>query len=135
MKRPNNVLQIKVTEDRFFRAWMDFLYPYHHLAPRGRDVAAKILSQYFKLRNAIKDPEVLREVLWSKNSKKDIMASLGMSQENFFMFIAKLKKAEFLLNDDINPKYIPNITDGEPRLLLLAMFDWSTPQNPIQNNA
>lgn len=133
MKTPNKLLQVKCTKESFFKAYLEFMRPYHNLASRGRNVAAAILAQYFRLKQVIQDPEVLREVLWSKNSKRDIMTSLGMSQENFLMFLTKLKKSGFLQDGDINPIFIPDINPEENRFTLLALFDWSSPKNPIDN--
>ena len=130
--KPNNLLYLKCTGDSFYRAWIEFLTPYHKLASRERDVAARILAQYFKLKDNVPDPEVLRDVLWSRKSRKDMMDALKMSQAHFQMVIGKLKKAEFLIGEDINPRYIPHKTDA-PRFMLQVVYDWSTPENPIRN--
>lgn len=130
--KPNNLIYLKCSGDSFYRAWIEFLTPYHKLAARERDVAARILAQYFKLKDNVPDPEVLRDVLWSRKSRKDMMDSLKMSQAHFQMVIGKLKKAEFLIGEDINPRYIPHKTD-EPRFMLQVVYDWSTPENPIRN--
>lgn len=130
--KPNNLIYLKCSGDSFYRAWIEFLTPYHKLAARERDVAARILAQYFKLKDNVPDPEVLRDVLWSRKSRKDMMESLKMSQAHFQMVIGKLKKAEFLIGEDINPRYIPHKTE-EPRFMLQVVYDWSTPENPIRS--
>ena len=45
--KPNNVLYVKCTRDSFYRAWLEILTPWHKLSSRERDVAARIISQYF----------------------------------------------------------------------------------------
>lgn len=132
--KPNNVIYLKCTHDSFYRAWIEFLTPYHKLTARERDVAARILMQYFKLRESIGDPEVLRDILWSRKSRKDIMDSLKMTQAHFQMVLAKLKAAEFLIDGDINPRYIPHKTE-EPRFMLQVIYDWSTPENRINGSS
>lgn len=130
--KPNNLLYLKCSGDSFYRAWIEFLTPYHKLASRERDVAARILAQYFKLKDNVPDPEVLRDVLWSRKSKKDMMDSLKMSQPHFQMVVGKLKKSGFLRGEDIEPRYIPHMTD-EPRFMLQVVYDWSSPDNPVRN--
>ena len=130
--KPNNLIYLKCTSDSFYRAWMEFLTPYHKLASRERDVAARILAQYFRLKDNVPDPDVLRDVLWSRKSRKDMADSLKMSPPHFQVVIGKLKKAEFLIGDDINPRYIPHKTE-EPRFMLQVVYDWSSPENPIRN--
>lgn len=127
--KPNNVIYLKCTDDSFYRMWMEFLTPFHKLTSRERDVAARIIAQYFRLKSSISDPEVLKDVMWSHNSRKDMRESLGMSQAHFNMTLRKLKDAGVLKDDDINPRYIPHVSD-DPRFLLNIVFDWSSPSSP-----
>lgn len=130
--KPNNVLYQKCTEDSFYRAWIEFLAPYHKLTPRERDVAARIIAQYCLLKRSIHETEVLTDILWSRKSKNDMMRSLGMKPAHFQMVLAKLRAAELLIGEDVNPRYIPH-KDDNPRFMLQIVFDWSTPSNPIRN--
>lgn len=130
--RPNNVIYLKCTEDSFYRLWIEFLAPFHKLTARERDVAARIISQYFRLKDEVQDPDVLKDIMWSRKSRKDMMASLGMSQAHFQMVLAKLKESGVLQNGDINPRYIPHKTE-DPRFLLQIVYDWSSQSNPIRN--
>lgn len=140
--RPNNIIPVKCTEDSFYRAWVEFLAPYHKLTARERDVAARLLLQYFKFRENIVNPDapndpekhqVLLELLWSKNSRKDIMTSLQMSPAHFQMVVAKLRAAKFLIGDDINGQYIPHKIPGDTRFMLTVVYDWSSPSKPIKS--
>ena len=123
--KPNNVIYQKCTRLSFFRGWVEFLAPFHKLTARERDVMARILVQYFKLKDNIPDPEVLKEVMWSQTSRKDMRESLGMSQAHFQMILAKLREAKVLVDGDLNPKYIPHVSD-DPRFMLSIVFDWSS---------
>lgn len=128
--KPNNVIYLKCTDTSFYRMWIEFLAPFHKLTARERDVAARVIAQYFKLKDSIPDPEVLKEVLWSHTSRKDMRESLGMSQAHFQMILVKLRTSGVLLDGDINPKYIPHINE-DPRFMLSIVFDWSSQANPI----
>ena len=131
--KPNNVIYLKCTEDSFYRMWIEFLTPFHKLTARERDVAARIIAQYFRLKDSVPDPEVLKDVLWSKKSRRDMMTSLGMSQAHFQMVLAKLKSSQVIINGDINPKYIPHKLPEDPRFMLQIIYDWSSARNPIKN--
>lgn len=133
--KPNNVFLVTCTEDSFYRAWIEFLTPYHKLTSREREVAARLLMQYFKFRGSVSDPEVLHELMWSKRSRKDIMESLGMSPAHFQMVLGKLKSSGFLKDGDINPRFIPHTVEGDSRFMLQVMFDWSSSKKPIDRNA
>lgn len=130
---PNNFIPVKCTEQSFFRAWVEFFAPFHKLTARERDIMARILAQYFKLKKNVKDEEVLYEILWSHTSKKDMRESLGASPAYFQLVVKTLREHGVLTDRDrINPKYLPYITD-DPRLLLYVLFDWSSLTNPIKD--
>lgn len=134
--RINDVIPMKCNETSFFRAWMEMLTPIHKLTAREKDVAARILIQYFRFKRNVPDPVVANELLWSQNSRRDMRESLGMSPAHFQMILAKLRSDEvrFLLDDyTISPKFIPSLREGEPRYLLGIYYDWSSPSNPVKN--
>ena len=128
--KPNNVIYLKCTDASFYRMWIEFLAPFHKLTSREREVAARIIAQYFKLKDSIPDPEMLKEVMWSHTSRKDMRESLKMSQAHFQMILAKLRTSGVIVDGDINPKYIPHTTE-EPRFMLSIVFDWSSKASPI----
>lgn len=127
--KPNNIIYLKCTGSSFYRMWMEILTPFHKLTSREKDVAARILVQYFTLRESIPDVEVLKDVLWSHKSRMDMRESLGISQAHFQMILAKLKECEFLVDGGINPRYIPHKTE-DPRFMLSVVYDWSSASNP-----
>ena len=131
--KPNNVAYRKCTDTSFYKEWLSFLTPFHGLANRECDVAARILEQYFRLSESIKDPDVLREVMWSKTSKNDMLKSLGMSVHQFYGILRKLRSIGFIADDTVNARFLPHKTD-EPRVMLQVIFDWSSPTKPIIRN-
>ena len=112
---------------------MELLAPWHKLAPRERDVFARILEQYFILKKKVGDPELLVEFLWTNGSRKDMRESLGVSQPHFQMMLASLRKAGVLEGDKVNPRYLPHLTE-DPRLGLYVTFDWSSPSDKVNGS-
>lgn len=131
--KPNNVFLVPCTENSFYRSWIEFLTPYHKLTAREKDVAARLLMQYFRFRDNVPDDDVLRELMWSKKSRTDIMSSLGMSQAHFQMILTKLKTSGFLKDGNINPRFLPHKVQGDSRFMLQVVFDWSSEKNPIRH--
>lgn len=134
--KPNKVIYRKCTADSFFRDWVEFLAPFHKLTSRERDVAARVIAQYVKLRQSMPepfDPAVLEEVLWSQTSRKDMRDSLGISKEYFGMILSKLRDIGMIVNGGVDSRYLPSMT-GEPRNMLCIIFDWSSSVNPIKRN-
>lgn len=128
--KPNKFVYLKCTEDSFYRMWFEFLTPFHKLTSRERDVAARIVAQWFRLGESISDPIVRNDVMWSQTSRCDMRESLGMSPAHFQMILGKLRQAGVLVDGAINKRYIPPKT-GDPRFVLSIIFDWSSKANPI----
>ena len=131
--KTNTLIPLKCTEDSFYRLWVEFLAPFHKLTTRERDVAARVIAQYVKLRQSISDPAVLDEVLWSQTSRNDMRESLKMSKPYFQMVVGKLREVGIITETGINSKFLPHMTDN-PRYILSVVFDWSSPSNPIKKD-
>lgn len=130
--RPNNLIYLKCSDESFYRMFVEFYTPFHHLAVREKDVMAKIISQYFKLREQCEDPVMLRELLWSKSSRQDMRIALGMSQPHFQMVLGKLRDVGVLKDGDINPRYLPHIRpeNRSSSFELRVVFDWTSQSSP-----
>lgn len=131
--KTNTLIPLKCTEDSFYRLWVEFLAPFHKLTTRERDVAARVIAQYVKLRQSISDPAVLDEVLWSQTSRNDMRESLKMSKPYFQMVVGKLREVGIITETGINSRFLPHMTDN-PRYILSVVFDWSSPSNPIRKD-
>lgn len=129
MANPNKYMRVKCSEDSFYRAWVEFLAPFHKLTKREREVMARIIMQYFKLKDNVQDEELLKDVMWSHTSRKDMRESLKMTQAHFQMVLAKLREAGVLVDGAINPKYMPHKTEGT-KFVLNVVFDWSSESKP-----
>lgn len=127
--KPDKIIRVKCSPESFYRAFLEILTPYHKLASREKDVAARVIAQRAKLMKSVSDPEVLKEVLWSQTSRNDMRESLGISREHFQLLLGKLRRCGILVDGGVDPRYVPKMTD-EPRFFLGVLFDWSSPDNP-----
>lgn len=128
--RPNNVILLKCSDESFFRMWIEFLTPFHKLADREKDVAARLLSQYFKLKDQCSDMAVLKQLLLSTTSRQDMRNSLGMSVAHFQMCLGKLRSSGVIVDEFINPKFVPHLDDDRRTFELRVVFDWTSKGNP-----
>lgn len=122
MKKPNNVVLINESKESFFRRWLDFLRPFHKLTDRECDVAAAFIRLRWELSKSINDPDILDRVLMSNDSKKQVRDMSGVTLQHFQVIMSKLKKNGLIVNDKINPKFIPNIEADEDSFKLLLYF-------------
>lgn len=124
--RIHNIISIPVSlEGNFFRYWIEFLEPFHHMKSREKDVAAALLRERYLLSKVISDDAVLDKITLSLDIKKKIMEEYQLSSSNFHVVLTKLRKANFIIDNRINKKFIPNDIKEEDtsyRLLLNFAF-------------
>lgn len=124
-KRVNGVISIPTSlEGSFFRYWLKFLSPFHNLTEREMDVATAFIKERFILSKAIKDEAVLDRVTISGDTRKKIMKECNITPSHFQFIMGKLRKAKLIVNNRINPKFIPKgIEEGDTSFQLLLHFD------------
>lgn len=107
----------------FFRYWVEFLAPIHKLNKRDADVFASLLFERYKLSKAISDNGLIKNVLTSQNVRQEICDFQKMTRSHFNMSLVSLRRHKVLVEDDINPKFIPVFTNGEGDYKLIINFN------------
>ena len=120
----NNVIRIPTSvENKFFRYWFEFLAPFHKLTNKEMDVATSFVKTRFELSKVITDKELLDKVLMSEDTKKKTMSECNLTNAHFQVIMGKLKRNNVIVNNKINPKFIPNVTEDKGIFKLLLLFD------------
>ena len=123
VKKANNIVRIPTSlNGKFFRYWFEFLEPFHKLTDREIDVITSFVKQRYELSKKISDPDLLDQVLWSEQSRKEIRESCNMTQAHFQMVVSSLRKCRMIIDNRINPRYIPNLTGDDNDFSLLIYF-------------
>lgn len=122
---PHNMIRIKTKLDgNFFRYWFEFLEPFHKLTNREIDVITAFVKERYRLSKIVSDNDLLDKVLMSEDSRRKIREECNLKLAHFQVILSKFKKQGIIVNDKINPKYIPLVTqdveeEGSFRLLLV----------------
>jgi len=118
--KPDNVIGIPTTLDKFFRYWVEFLRPLHGLTEREIDVITAFLKKRYELSKDILDPIKLDKYLMNEGTKAEIRDECHISPAHFQVIMGKLRKSKIIKDGNINRKFIPNIkSDGDTIQLLL----------------
>jgi len=130
-RKNNNILRIPTSlSGNFFRLWIEFLSPFHHLTPRETEVAASFLNTRFTLSKSISDDTILNTVLMSKESKSKIMKECNMTSAHFQAILSKLREVKFIVDGVVNPKFIPKeLNQDDKSFRLLIYFDFNEESN------
>lgn len=122
--KPNSSLRVLTSlKGKFFRYWFEFLRPFHNLTDREIDVIASFVKQRYDLSKVISDPEILDRETMSEVTKRKVREECNISLAHFQVIMGKLRKSKVIENGKINPKFIPNIVEGENSFTLLLLFE------------
>lgn len=111
--KPNNAIRVPTTLDDFFRYWVEFLRPLHHLTDREIDVATAFLRKRHELSKDILDPIKLDKYLMNEETKAEIRDECNISPAHFQVIMGKLRKSGVIVDGNIFPLFIPNIKKNE----------------------
>ena len=123
INKPNNIIPIPTELDGdFFRWWVEILKPLHGLTEREIDIITAFLKKRHELSKDILDPIKLDKYLMNDETKREIREECGISLAHFQVIMAKFRKSNVLIDGKINPKFIPNIKEGDSTFQLLFFF-------------
>lgn len=127
MKRiADNVIRIPTTLDggNFFKYWFNFLKPLHGLTNRETEILTELATKRFELSEFISDDYLLDQAMLSSDSRKEIRDKFGISANNLATIITVLRKNKLLIDNKINPRFLPNVKKDDKNFKLLFFFDF-----------
>lgn len=119
----NNVIRIPTSLKKFFRYWFEFLKPFHKLTDREIDVITAFTYERYLLSKVISDSDILDKVVMSEDTKKKVREESNITLAHFQVIMGKLRRNKVIIDNRINPKFIPNITDENGSFKLMLLFD------------
>lgn len=124
MGKMNNVVRIPTSlSTSFFKFWFEFLKPFHNLTDREIQVASALLKKRYELSKVITDEAILDKVVMGEDNKRTVREECNMSIPYFQVIMGKLRKHKIIIDNRINPKFIPNIDDTQSSFRLLLNFE------------
>lgn len=127
MDKPNNVVKVKATIGiDLFKKWFIFLKPFHNLTNREIDVIACLTKERYELSKAISDETLLDKVVMSDDTKRKVREECGITLPHFQVIMSKLKKSQVIVDNKINPRYIPIFKPGDTTFSVLFYYNLQT---------
>ena len=85
-----------------FRHWLEFLKPYHKMAPKEMRVVSILLEYRYQISLSVTDEGMIDRLLFAPETRKSIREDLGgMSNVGFNNLLFALRKREVLTSDNI----------------------------------
>ena len=110
--------------DTFFKYWFMFLKPFHHLTDREIDVITSFVKQRYELSKVITDSDVLDRVVMSEDTKRKVREECDITLPHFQIVMSKLRKNKVIIDNKINPRYIPNLKESNGSFKMMLLFDF-----------
>lgn len=124
-KIANNVICIPTSlSGKFFRYWFEFLEPFHHLTDREIDVATAFVKERYNLSKVIQDEGILDKVTMSEDTKKKVREECNITLAHFQVIMGKLRRSKVIVDNKLNPRFIPSLEEDSGNFKLLILFDF-----------
>lgn len=124
-KGADSIVRIPCKVDgSFFKYWFMFLKPFHHLTDREMDVITAFVKQRYELSKVITDSDILDKVTMSEDTKRKVREECEITLPHFQIVMSKLRKSKVIIDNKINPRYIPNIKEENGSFKMMLLFDF-----------
>lgn len=124
-KGADSIVRIPCKVDgKFFRYWFEFLKPFHHLTEREMDVITSFVKQRYELSKVITDSDILDKVTMSEDTKRKVREECEITLPHFQIVMSKLRKSKVIIDNKINPRYIPNVKEENGSFKMMLLFDF-----------
>lgn len=126
MIKNTTVVGIPTTLDiQFFKYWVEFLRPLHKINPRDVEVMAMFLYKRHQLSKKISDEDLLNKTLMSSSMRKEIREELNINVGYFQVIMNHLRNKKAIVDNKINPKFIPKLDDTQGDYKLIVQFSFN----------
>nr|DAG99810.1 MAG TPA: hypothetical protein [Crassvirales sp.] len=117
--KPTNILKIKSSDyDELFLNWFLILKPLHNLSNKECILASKLYKYRDELKEIILDKEILDTTILSDTYRKKIIEEMEITMIHLQVLLTSLRKKNVIIDNRLNPKFIPHIKDSELSLLI-----------------
>lgn len=119
----NNLIKVPVSlQKNFFKYWVEFLRPIHHLTPVEMQILACLLRERYFLSKKVSDDAILDNIVFSTEIRRKILAECEISNVLLSTKLGKFRKEGIIIQGRINPRLIPNLKEEKGNFKLLLFF-------------
>lgn len=101
---------LNVSIKQLFIKWIDLTRSFHKLNGQHQKLLASLLYHHYLLKKDITNNKILWKMVFDYDTKLKIKEELGISDPLLQTLLSQLRKKKVIVNNEINPLYIPDIT-------------------------
>lgn len=91
--------------------YLNTIYKFHKLTDKEIDIVVEFILTYYEIsvtfKEASKSTKLINKLLFDTDNRKMLQQKLGLKEEVFNNYLSKFRKKGVLINDMLNPSYIP----------------------------
>ncbi len=123
MEKNQKIATINVTlKDLFFR-WIDITSPFHKLTKQKRDVLSLLLYYHYLYKKEVSNDILIWKLVFDTDTRIKIREELNIKDPTFQNILSTLRKDKVIIDNKINPIYIPNLTKNSNNFKVLYNFN------------
>jgi hypothetical protein len=123
MSKDEKVVTINVKLKSFFRNWVQFTQPFHKLRPQEQHLLSLLLFHHYRLRQEITNNKILWKELFDYDTKLSMYEEMEIQSGALENLLSSLRKKKVILDGQISPVYIPEITKSTKKFTLTFNFN------------
>jgi hypothetical protein len=105
----NNIQKVQVTEEQFFKFWLNMLQPFIKLRQQEVDLLSKLLYHRYVISESTSDKTMVDFYLFSPENRKKMRAELDFEIYTFNNNLAILRKKRLVIGKALNLLIVPSI--------------------------
>ena len=110
MNKIEVVIQSTTAKERVFK-YLNTIYKFHKLTDKEIDIVVEFILSYYEISGTFKEAgksrELINKLLFDTDNRKILQKKLDLKEELFNNYLSKFRKKGVLINDMLNPNYIP----------------------------
>ena len=85
---------------------------------------AGFVKHRYELSKVIKENDILDKVTMDEDTKRKIREEYNITLPYFQVIMGRLRKSKMIIDNKINPRFIPNISESDDSFKLLLLFEF-----------
>lgn len=114
---------LNVSLKQLFSRWLDITKAFHKLNNQEQEVLALLLYYHYILKKDITNTKILWKMVFDYDTKLKIKEELDMNDSIFQNNLTKLRKKNIIINNEVNPYFIPDLTVDSTNFKVIFNFN------------
>jgi len=121
MAKGNSAIVIDSDRIDFYKHFLNFMKPINPISKlqnKQIEILASLLYKRWEIEQKVNDYTLIPKLLFSIDSRNDIMKMCGITDTNYYGVISIFKKLKIIVDNDLSKKVIPESVNDKFSLII-----------------